>query len=192
MVDRGGAIAVYMTMTTRTRRDSGAGPVATAVEGQDEIVKLSDAATFLLEECRMVLPGIQALFGFQLVAVFNERFGRDLSDAEQALHYVATGLVSISVALIMTPAAYHRALGVRHVSARFLRNASRLLLASMLPLGLGTCIDFYLVGRLVVDAQWPAFVAAALFALFMFLWFAFPRSRRLHALLDRTPATGRD
>jgi hypothetical protein len=27
-----------------------------------------------IEEARMVLPGIQALFGFQLIAVFNERF----------------------------------------------------------------------------------------------------------------------
>ncbi|TLG71825.1 hypothetical protein [Methylocystis sp. B8] len=27
-----------------------------------------------IEEARMVLPGIQALFGFQLIAVFNNRF----------------------------------------------------------------------------------------------------------------------
>jgi len=159
-------------------------------EGKIETVKLSEAASHLLNECRMVLPGIQALFGFQLVAVFNDRFSRDLSGAEQALHYAATGLVSIAVALIMTPAAYHRALGVRHVSERFLRNASRLLLASMAPLGLGTCIDFYLVGRLTLQSRWPAVLAAALFALFMFLWYVFPRSRRLHELLDRAPRFG--
>lgn len=38
--------------------------------GQEEL-PLSQAAQHLLEECRMVLPGIQALFGFQLIAVFN-------------------------------------------------------------------------------------------------------------------------
>ena len=27
-----------------------------------------------IEEARMVLPGIQALFGFQFITVFNERF----------------------------------------------------------------------------------------------------------------------
>lgn len=30
-----------------------------------EALPLSEAVTHLLEECRMVLPGIQALFGFQ-------------------------------------------------------------------------------------------------------------------------------
>jgi hypothetical protein len=39
--------------------------------------------THLLEECRMVLPGIQALFGFQLVAVFNTPFKQLLDDREQ-------------------------------------------------------------------------------------------------------------
>ena len=161
-----------------------------AKDGNGETVKLSEAASYLLNECRMVLPGIQALFGFQLVAVFDDRFGRDLSDAEQAWHFAATALVAIAVALIMTPAAYHRALGVRHVSERFLRNASRLLLASMAPLGLGICIDFYIVGRLMLDSRWPMAASAALFALFFFFWYLFPRWQRLHEVLDRMPGGG--
>jgi hypothetical protein len=39
-----------------------------AGSGRTEPIKLDSAATHLLEECRMVLPGIQALFGFQLIA----------------------------------------------------------------------------------------------------------------------------
>jgi hypothetical protein len=48
-----------------------------------ERVRLAEAATYLLDECRMVLPGIQALFGFQLIAVFNQRFEQDLSAFER-------------------------------------------------------------------------------------------------------------
>src|SRR5213078_3805203 len=44
-----------------------------------EVLPLSEAVTHLLEECRMVLPGIQALFGFQLIAVFNSTFRESLS-----------------------------------------------------------------------------------------------------------------
>ena len=40
---------------------------------------LPELVSHLLEECRMVLPGIQALFGFQLVAVFNQAFWEKLS-----------------------------------------------------------------------------------------------------------------
>ena len=44
---------------------------------------LSMAAQYLLEECRMVLPGIQALFGFQLIAVFSPGFAQKLTLADQ-------------------------------------------------------------------------------------------------------------
>ena len=60
-----------------------------------------------IEEARMMLPGIQALFGFQLIAVFNERF-HQLTEADQVLHYIALLLVALAIAIIMTPAAYHR------------------------------------------------------------------------------------
>ena len=60
-----------------------------------------------IEEARMVLPGMQALFGFQLIAVFNERF-KELTENERFIHFNATVLVTIAIALIMTPAAYHR------------------------------------------------------------------------------------
>jgi hypothetical protein len=39
-----------------------------------EDLHLSQAVTQLLEECRMVLPLLQALFGFQLITVFNSAF----------------------------------------------------------------------------------------------------------------------
>ena len=60
----------------------------------------SEVASHLLEECRMVLPGIQALFGFQLIAVFNGKFW-ELSDGHRMLHLTAIALVAVSIALVM-------------------------------------------------------------------------------------------
>ena len=60
-----------------------------------EQVSLSQAAEYLLEECRMVLPGIQALFGFQLIAVFNAGFHERLSQGLQRLHLLAIALVAL-------------------------------------------------------------------------------------------------
>ena len=71
------------------------------IGGRRERVSLDSAATHILEECRMVLPGIQALFGFQLIAVFNDGFGEKLSAPQQLLHLAAivlVYLVSIMVA----------------------------------------------------------------------------------------------
>jgi hypothetical protein len=44
-----------------------------------EPLKLPDAVKYVFEECCMVLPGIQALFGFQMIAVFDSGFSQKLS-----------------------------------------------------------------------------------------------------------------
>jgi hypothetical protein len=139
-----------------------------------ERLALADAADLLLNECRMVLPGIQALFGFQLIAVFSERFAR-LEVGLQHLHLVATGLVVVGIALIMTPASYHRLAGGRHVTGAFIRISARLLLASMFPLATAVCLEFYLVMRVVTPRGPAGLLATATFALYVLLWFVLPR-----------------
>lgn len=84
-------------------------------------LELPEATEEMLGESRMVLPGLQALFGFQLIAVFSSRFSTDLTPGEQRLHLLAIGLVAVAVALVMGTAAYHRQTGPRRVSAGFLR-----------------------------------------------------------------------
>ncbi len=53
-----------------------------------------------IQEARMVLPGIQALFGFQLIAVFNERF-KELAEDARLIHFSATVLIAVAIALII-------------------------------------------------------------------------------------------
>src|SRR5256885_10849427 len=115
-----------------------------AGRGRKEEVSLDKATTFILEECRMVLPGIQALFGFQLIAVFNEGFGEKLSEGEQLLHFVGIILVALAVALVMAPAAIHRLTQQRAVSERFIWLSSQLLFVGMLPLAVALSLDIYL------------------------------------------------
>jgi hypothetical protein len=147
---------------------------------QVERVPLSKAAQYLLEECRMVLPGIQALFGFQLMAVFNSGFDEKLTATEQRFHLVAIGLLAIAIALIMAPAAYHRQTCPREVTQSFIRLATRLLLASMAPLAISICIDFYLVAHVIASGILVGILTALLFGFFVWLWFVFPRIRSFH------------
>jgi hypothetical protein len=135
---------------------------------------LDKAVEYLLEECRIVLPGIQVLFGFQLATVFTERFAQALGAGEQRLHLLATGLVAIAIALIMTPAAYHRQTEPQHASQDFIRVSTRLLLASMPPLAVAICLDFYLVARIILGDGIVAWLAGGVFAMFALLWFGLP------------------
>ena len=47
----------------------------------------------------------------------------------------------------------------------------------MAPLALGVCIDFYLISSVIVDGSVSAVFAALLFAVFIGLWFIFPKLR---------------
>jgi hypothetical protein len=143
-----------------------------------ETLSLADAVTHLLEECRMVLPGVQALFGFQLIAVFSPGFSERLSRMETCLHLLALALVAIAGALIMTPAAYHRQTHPREASARFLRLGGQLLLGAMIPLVGGIALDFYLIAHIILgDMRFAVAASVALAAVFVGCWFVLPRVR---------------
>jgi uncharacterized protein DUF6328 len=111
---------------------------------------LEEETRTTIEEARMVLPGIQTLFGFQLVAVFNNRF-HDFTGLEQVLHLAALLMIALAIALIMTPAAYHRIAKRGTVSRRFVDLASRFLELAMTPLMLGISLDLFLLARLILN-----------------------------------------
>jgi len=153
-------------------------------ERGEEKVSLTDSAEFILDECRMVLPGIQALFGFQLIAVFNSGFKGELTAAEQRLHLLAIVMVVVATAMIMTPAAYHRQTGANRLTPRFIKLSTRLLLWSMFPLALGICLDVFLIARVVLSGGIAAAILAALlFAMIITLWFVLPRVRAMQRWL---------
>jgi hypothetical protein len=147
--------------------------------GKKEPISLDSAARHLLEECRMVLPGIQALFGFQLIAVFNDGFSKKLSPGEQELHLAAIVLVVFAVALVMAPAAIHRQTQQREVSERFIWLSSRLLLASMFPLAVALGLDIYLISRVILEnSAFSAAIAVILLGVIFILWIVLPSWER--------------
>ena len=149
-----------------------------------ETIPLSEAVTHLLEECRMVLPGVQALFGFQLIAVFNSTFRERLTSTEQTIHLVAIGLVAMSVALVMAPAAYHRQTNPEEAAESFIELATYLLLGSMFPLMVGITLDFYLIARLILENNiFSLLLSIALLIWFVTFWFLLPRFRNLRKFM---------
>ena len=153
---------------------------------QQEVQPLSDSVRNILEEARMILPGVQTLFGFQLIVVFNQHFQDRLSPTEQRLHLAAMAAVAIAAGLLMAPAAYHRRAEPESVSRRFVRLSTRLLAWSTYPLLAGIVVDFYLVATLITaDDTLSLVLAALLFLVLARLWLVLPRSRALQDTLDR-------
>jgi hypothetical protein len=152
-------------------------------QDESEEESLKDQMGRLIEEARMVLPGVQALFGFQTVAVFNDRF-TDLPHYVQACHLVALGLVVIAIALVMMPAAYHRLATPGRVSLHLIKVSSRAICYALAPLAAGLSLDMFVVLHVVSEHDGVSIACAlASFALLIGLWFAYPlHRRRVHGL----------
>lgn len=61
----------------------------------------------MLTEARVVLPGAQAMLGFQLSIVRTRSFDV-LPHEARTMHATSLCLVALAVILLMAPAAYHR------------------------------------------------------------------------------------
>ncbi len=138
---------------------------------------LKDKIKQILTEARIVLPGAQALLGFQLSTFLTESFDK-LPREAQLLHLAALSCVALSAILLMTPPAYHRIVEGGEDTRHFHRVANRLVVSAMVPLALGITTDFYIVAAKVTGSMALA-LTLAIIALVMFygFWFAFPLLR---------------
>jgi len=140
--------------------------------------KLKDKIKHVLTECRVVLPGAQALLCFQFITTLTEAFEK-LPQSSKYVHLLSLALVAVSIVLLMTPAAYHRIVERGEETEHFHRFASRILIAAMIPLGLGVCGDFFIIARKITESEAVAFVAALCVLLFFFvMWFGVTIYRR--------------
>jgi len=136
--------------------------------------RLKDKIKQVLTEARVVLPGAQALLGFQLVTFLMEGFEK-LPSFLKYIHLISLCLTAASIILLMTPAAYHRIVEQGEETEHFHRFASKTLIAAMAPLALAICSDFFLVVCVVTGSEELASISgAAMLIMFLGLWFILP------------------
>jgi uncharacterized membrane protein len=147
----------------------------------------------LMQELRVVLPGVQVLAAFLLTVPFAERFGELDRDATRA-YGVALLSAILSVVAFVAPTAFHR-LGDRRARSRRLAVAILLTRVGIGLLAVALTASTYVVGQFVFSDEAGVWMAGTVAAATVVLWFATPlrtyalrgHSRRVD---DRPPATG--
>jgi hypothetical protein len=119
-----------------------------------------------LTELRVVLPGAQALFGFQFAAVLTESFMR-LPTALKGMHLASLSVVAAAVVMLIAPAAYHRIAAAGNAEESVLRYAVRLMLPAQGLLALGLVGDAYITMRMIFETPIVA-ISVAIIALMTF------------------------
>jgi hypothetical protein len=132
----------------------------------------------MLTEARVILPGAQALFGFQLSIVLTHAF-ENLPQTSRITHAVSIGFVALAVVLLMAPASYHRLVYRGEDTEEMHRTGSILVTLATLPLAIGLAGDLYVVMAKIADSPAIGLAAAAAgFALLLALWYGFPLAVR--------------
>ena len=98
----------------------------------------------VLTEARIILPGAQALLGFQLAMVLMEPFAQ-LPGSVQLVHLASLGFIALATVVLMAPPAYHRIVERGEDTERFEKFASNMVLLALGLLGPGFCGDLYVV-----------------------------------------------
>jgi len=128
----------------------------------------------MLTEARVILPGAQALLGFQLAIVLTEAFEK-LPLEIKLMHGAALILVAVSIVFLMAPAAYHRIVYGGEDSEEFHRIGSIFVTWSTIPLALGMSADVFVVGTKIVSSVMASgIIASAVAALLIGLWHGLP------------------
>lgn len=134
----------------------------------------------MLTEARVIIPGGQALLGFQFVCTFNRSF-KELPLSIQYVHAASLCAVALAVLLLTTPAALHRIAFHGEDDRSFFKIGSALVVAASIPLASGIAGDIGVVFFKVTESMFDALVSGGLSLLVLLgVWLAYPVWRRLN------------
>jgi hypothetical protein len=129
----------------------------------------------LLEEIRVILPGVELLLGFLIILPFTAQDA--ISGFEQALYLASLLATSIGLALLVSPTIYHR-IHFRDVDKEdLIFLANRLVIVASALVALGVALAVYLVVQTLLGGALAALVAAGNALVFAWFWFGLPLLR---------------
>jgi hypothetical protein len=138
----------------------------------------------LLTEARLIIPGAQALFGFQFAVTLMRAFA-ELPDAVKMLHIVALCCIGVAVILLMAPASIHRIAFGGEDDRAFVKVASWFVVAAPLPLAFGIALDtFVAAGRALQSDRAASLLSLTAIVVLLGTWYVYPLAQRL---LKKTP-----
>ena len=144
------------------------------VTARTEQVPLRTKIDQMLTEARVILPGAQAVLGFQLIAMLTDPFDA-LPTVVKEVHLASMLAVGLATILLIGPAALHRLGFGGEAKPEMLLIGGRLVTGALLPLGLGIAGDvFVAVARLSQSEALAVASAVITESVLIMLWYAWP------------------
>ena len=141
--------------------------------GEDRQERTARELIELLNELRVILPGVQVLFAFLLMVPFTQRFP-DLDDLETGVFFMTLLCTAVSTALLIAPSGHHRLLWRRGVREQRLGLGNRLTIAGLIFLLPAIVGVVFVITAFIFDLTAAVVVTGLLALFFVLLWFVLP------------------
>jgi hypothetical protein len=141
--------------------------------GEDRQERTARELIELLNELRVILPGVQFLFAFLLTVPFSQRFS-ELDGLETGVFFVTLLCTAIATALLMAPSAQHRVLWREGARERRLELGNTLSIVGLIFLVPAMVGAVFVVSDFIFGLGAAVVVTLLLAFFFALLWFALP------------------
>jgi high-affinity Fe2+/Pb2+ permease len=135
----------------------------------------------LLNELRVVLPGVQVLFAFLLTVPFTNQFRR-ITHEQELVFFTTFLLTAAATVLLISPSAYHRLRWRQRDKEQMLQTANRLAIAGMAFLAAALTGAVFLLTDLLFESAAVVYSVTAAAALtILWFWYGLPLTRAAEA-----------
>lgn len=141
--------------------------------GEDRHERTARELIELLNELRVILPGVQVLFAFLLTVPFTQRFPQ-LTDLQTGVFFATLLCTAIATALLIAPSPHHRILWREGLREQRLQVGNVLTIAGLIFLVPAMVGVVFVISDLIFGLGTAIVVTALLALFFALLWFALP------------------
>jgi hypothetical protein len=138
----------------------------------------------LLNELRVVLPGVQVLFAFLLTVPFSQRFTQ-LTSRDKAVYFAALLFAAAASAMLIAPSVHARLTWHHHDKGWLLRVSNPLMIAGSCFLLGGIACAIYLVADLLYQSSAAAIATAIVVLVLLTTWYGIPLVHRRASRRER-------
>jgi predicted neutral ceramidase superfamily lipid hydrolase len=131
----------------------------------------------LLNELRVVLPGIQVLFAFLLTMPFSQRFGQ-ITTTQKTSYFVSFLCTAVSSVLLIAPSVIHRLRFREHDKEQVLKVSNKLTIFGTISLAVAIAFVVFVITDVLYGAPLSIIVAVVVTALMVAVWYVTPLVRR--------------
>ena len=135
--------------------------------------RLNRELSELLQELRVIIPGVQVLLAFLLTAPFQQRFAQ-LPGSMRNAFFASIACATLATAFLIAPSAHHRLRWRAGEKERLVRLGNQMAIAGTVFLAAAIVLALYVVTDVLFTTNLAVLTAIASLVVFVGLWYVVP------------------